>query len=145
MLSYAGMHRLIYHEAGGRLALLLRPESARPMHGASAGAPPGAFWRSSEHYHGAAAAPAGAETAEMMAAMDRMHGEMNSVRMTGDIDRDFTALMIPHHQSAVEMARAYLKSGRDPELRRLSEKLIAAQEAEIRRMRGRAAAAHAGH
>jgi hypothetical protein len=148
MVSYAGMHRLIYHEAGGRLALLLRPESARPMHGASAGAPPGAFWRSSEHYHGGAAAePAAAETAAMMAAMDRMHSEMNSARMTGDIDRDFTTLMIPHHRSAVEMARVYLKSGRDPGLRRLSEKLIASQEAEIRQLRGRAPAraARAGH
>ncbi len=154
MLSYAGMHRLIYHEAGGELAALLRPESARPMHGAS-GAPPGAFWRSSEHYHGSAgkADPGAAATAEMMAAMDRMHAEMNSVQMTGDVDRDFTALMIPHHRSAVEMARAYLQSGRDPELRRLSEAIIASQEAEIRQMRGRrpapgptpAADPHAGH
>lgn len=148
MISYAGMHRLIYHESAGRLALLLRPESAGTMHGAPAGAPPGAFWRSSEHYHGAGAAPA--ETAEMMAAMDKMHAEMNSIRMTGDIDRDFTSLMIPHHRSAVEMARAYLKSGRDPELRRLAGNVIASQEAEIRQMRGRApesaaAVPHAGH
>jgi len=149
MISYAGMHRLIYHEAGGRLAMLLRPESAGPMHGASAGAPPGAFWRSSEHYHGAAgkADPGAAATSAMMTAMDRMHSDMNSVQMTGDIDRDFTALMVPHHQSAVQMARAYLQTGRDPELRRLAENIIASQEAEIRQMRGRApaAGAHAGH
>lgn len=149
MVSYAGMHRLIYHEAGGQLALLLRPESARPMHGAS-GAPPGAFWRSSEHYHGAAgkADPAAAATSALMTAMDRMHSDMNGVQMTGDIDRDFTALMVPHHQSAVEMARVYLESGKDPELRRLSEAIIASQEAEIRLMRGRQAvpaAPHAGH
>jgi hypothetical protein len=150
MISYAGMHRLIYHEAGGPLAMRLRPESNRPMHGAS-GAPPGAFWRGSEHYHGAAgaeAAPAAAATASMMAAMDRMHAEMNSLPMTGDIDRDFTALMVPHHRSAVEMARAYLESGRDPELRRLSESIIASQEAEMRQMRGRhpaPAAPPAGH
>ena len=137
MLSYAGLHRLIYHEASGRLAVLLRPESTRPMHGASSGAPPGAFWRSSEHYHGSAgkADPGAAATSAMMTAMDRMHSEMNAVQMTGDVDRDFTALMIPHHQSAVEMARAYLQSGRDPELRRLSESIIASQEAEIRQMR----------
>jgi hypothetical protein len=148
MISYAGMHRLIYHEAGGQLALLLRPESARPMHGAP-GAPPGAFWRSSEHYHGGTQTTGAAATAAMMGAMDRMHSDMNSVRLTGDVDRDFTALMIPHHRSAVEMARAYLQSGRDPELRRLSESIIASQEAEIRRMRDRhpapAAPPHAGH
>ncbi|HEX8620825.1 MAG TPA: hypothetical protein VF718_02570, partial [Allosphingosinicella sp.] len=50
MVSYAGMHRLIYHEAGGRLASVLRPESARRAY-AGAGVAPGAFWRG-EHYHG---------------------------------------------------------------------------------------------
>lgn len=158
MLSYAGMHRLIYHEAGGQLAMLLRPESTRPTHSAP-GAPPGAFWRSSEHFHGgsdATSAPGAAATSAMMGAMDRMHSDMNSVELTGDIDRDFTALMVPHHQSAVEMARAYLQSGRDPELRRLAESILVSQEAEIRQMRGRhpvpaaarpepAAAPHAGH
>jgi uncharacterized protein (DUF305 family) len=121
------------------------------MHGAS-GAPPGAFWRSSEHYHGGGAAdsaPGAAATAAMMGAMDRMHSEMNSIPLTGDIDRDFVALMVPHHRSAVEMARAYLASGRDPELRRLSESIIASQEAEIRQMRDRRpaapAGAHSGH
>jgi hypothetical protein len=146
MISYAGMHRLIYHVADGRLAMLLRPESAGAMHGAS-GAPPGAFWRSSEHYHAGADAPGAAATAAMMGAMDRMHSDMNTARMTGDIDRDFTSLMIPHHQSAVEMARVYLENGRDPELRSLAQNIIASQEAEIRRMKGRAPAAgtHAGH
>lgn len=55
---------------------------------------------------------------------------------------------VPHHQSAVEMARIYLQSGKDPELRRLSEAIIASQEAEIRLMRGRdpePAAPHVGH
>lgn len=149
MVSYAGMHRLIYHEADGRLAGLLQAQSSRPGHGAP-GAPPGAFWRSSEHYHGGSEPASGsASTAAMMAAMDRMHAEMNSAPMSGDIDRDFTALMIPHHQSAVEMARVYLRSGRDPELRRLSESIIASQEAEIRQMGRRqpppAASPHAGH
>ncbi len=85
----------------------------------------------------------------MMGAMHRMHEATSQIPMTGDVDRDFVALMIPHHQSAVEMARAYLQSGRDPELRRLSENIIASQEAEIDQMRGRApppaASPHAGH
>jgi hypothetical protein len=152
MVSYAGMHRLIYHWSGDRLAGLVRAESSRPAHRA-ASAPPGAFWRSSEHYHGGPEPASGAApTAAMMAAMDRMHAEMNSARMTGDIDRDFTALMIPHHQSAVEMARVYLRSGRDPELRRLAQNVVASQEAEIREMRGGGApaagaapSAHGGH
>jgi uncharacterized protein (DUF305 family) len=89
-------------------------------------------------------------SAEMMNAMHRMHESTNRIPMTGDIDRDFVALMVPHHQSAVEMARVYLQSGRDPELRKMSEAIIASQEAEIRQMlRGKpapsAAAPHAGH
>jgi uncharacterized protein (DUF305 family) len=85
----------------------------------------------------AAAAPPAGPSAAMMGAMHRMHAGVNKTPMTGDVDRDFVALMVPHHQSAVEMARVYLEHGRDPELRRLSENIIASQEAEIRRMRGR--------
>ncbi|HYG48965.1 MAG TPA: DUF305 domain-containing protein [Allosphingosinicella sp.] len=154
MLSYAGLHRLIYHEVGGELATLLRPESARLAH-AGAGVAPGAFWRGNEHYHGgegSARAPGAGATAAMMSAMDRMHGSMNQASITGDIDRDFVALMIPHHRSAVDMARIYLESGRDPELRRLAHHIVATQEAEIRQMGGRdkasaakAPAAPAGH
>ncbi|MGZ8286632.1 MAG: DUF305 domain-containing protein [Allosphingosinicella sp.] len=103
---------------------------------------------------GQAAPPAG-PSGEMVGAMHRMHEAANKVPMTGDIDRDFVALMVPHHQSAVEMARVYLEHGKDPELRRLSENVIASQEAEIRQMNGRGTApagagkaggaAHPGH
>lgn len=92
---------------------------------------------------GQAVAPSG-PSARMMDAMHRMHDSANKIPMTGDIDRDFVALMIPHHQSAVEMARVYLESGRDPELRKMSEAIIASQEAEIRQMRGLPPAAAAG-
>jgi hypothetical protein len=146
MLSYAGLHRLIYSELSGEVAVLLRPESVREARGA--GAAPGAFWRGQEHYHGREGGPA-APTATMMTAMDRMHAAMNEVRISGDVDRDFVALMVPHHQSAVDMARAYMRTGRDPELRRLAARIVAGQEAEIELMRRRGGAAapgsHAGH
>ena len=99
-------------------------------------------------------APPSGPSGEMIGAMHRMHEETNRISMSGDIDRDFVALMIPHHRSAVEMARTYLRHGKDPELRRLSENVIASQEAEIRQMSGRAPAAgttpavansHSGH
>lgn len=146
MVSYSGLHHLIYDRTSGELAALLRPESTRPAH-AAAGAPPGAFWRGQEHYHGregANRAPDAGATAAMMRTMDRMHGAMNEVQVTGNIDRDFVALMVPHHQSAVDMARVYLESGRDPELRRLAEHIIRSQEAEIQQMQGSAHGAAPG-
>jgi uncharacterized protein (DUF305 family) len=69
--------------------------------------------------------------------MDQMHGQMNKAQVSGDPDRDFVALMVPHHQSAVDMAKAYLKSGRDPRLRALAQEIIQSQRAEIAYMRSR--------
>jgi uncharacterized protein (DUF305 family) len=59
------------------------------------------------------------------------------VQVSGDVDRDFVALMAPHHQSAVDMAEAYLKTGRDPKLRHLAQEIIRSQRAEIAFMRSR--------
>ncbi|HYI38976.1 MAG TPA: DUF305 domain-containing protein [Allosphingosinicella sp.] len=92
----------------------------------------------------APSAPPSGPSSELVGAMHRMHETTNALPMTGDIDQDFAALMIPHHRSAVEMARVYLKHGKDPQLRRLSETVIASQEAEIRQLRGRGAASVAG-
>jgi hypothetical protein len=57
------------------------------------------------------------------------------VKPTGDVDRDFVAMMIPHHQGAVEMAKAELKYGHNELLRRLSKEIIANQQQEITVMR----------
>ncbi len=71
---------------------------------------------------------------EFRAANDRMHRDMN-IRFTGDADRDFAAGMIPHHQGAIDMARVVLRHGKDPEMKRLAESIIAAQEAEIAQLK----------
>ena len=73
----------------------------------------------------------------MSAAMDKMHEEMAAPSQTGDPDRDFLAMMIPHHAGAVEMARLVLIYGRDPLVRQLAEEIIAGQQAEIAGMRAR--------
>ncbi len=72
--------------------------------------------------------------AENAAAMDRMMAGM-AVPPTGDIDADFTAMMIPHHQGAIDMAVAYLRHGTNPRLRRLAQEIVVEQQQEIAAMR----------
>jgi len=75
--------------------------------------------------------------AEMRAAMTTMDGAMTRAPMTGDPDRDFLAMMIPHHQGAIDMAKAVLAHGTDPIARRLAQEIVATQQAEIALMNRR--------
>ena len=70
----------------------------------------------------------------LMRSMDRMMKDMH-VKPTGDPDRDFVLMMLPHHQGAVDMARVELQYGKDPTLRKLATDIIAAQEQEIALMK----------
>jgi uncharacterized protein (DUF305 family) len=72
--------------------------------------------------------------AENEAAMTKMMGAME-VKPTGDVDHDFVAMMIPHHQGAVEMAQAELRYGHNEQLRRLAQEIIVTQGQEITVMR----------
>jgi uncharacterized protein (DUF305 family) len=73
---------------------------------------------------------AGSFASLMAQAMGRMHKDM-SIAPSGDPDRDFAAMMIPHHQGAVDMARVELQFGKDPVLRRLTQGIIVEQLQEI--------------
>jgi uncharacterized protein (DUF305 family) len=64
-----------------------------------------------------------------------MHTGMD-IEYSGKADIDFAKGMIPHHQGAVEMAKIELEFGKDPELRKLAEDIIKAQETEIAFMQG---------
>jgi uncharacterized protein (DUF305 family) len=72
--------------------------------------------------------------AQMMQAMNRMDAGMMAAKPTSDPDRDFAAMMIPHHQGAVDMAKVQLIYGRDPVMRRLAQAIIVEQQQEIELM-----------
>ena len=71
--------------------------------------------------------------AENAAAMTKMMVEMG-IRPSGDVDADFVAMMVPHHQGAIEMAQAELRYGRNERLRRMAQEIIVTQQQEIAAM-----------
>lgn len=79
--------------------------------------------------HAAAAADTPATAAYKKAMGGMMEGM--AISYTGNADADFARGMIPHHKGAVEMAKVELEFGKDPELRKLAEDIIKAQETEI--------------
>src|SRR5215467_11798559 len=72
--------------------------------------------------------------AENVSAMTKMMIDM-SIRPSGDVDADFVAMMVPHHQGAIEMAQAALRYGRNEPLRRMAQEIIVTQTQEIAAMR----------
>lgn len=66
--------------------------------------------------------------------MTKMMNDM-TVKPTGDVDRDFVAMMVPHHQGAVDMAQAVLRYGRNEQIRRIAQEIIVDQLQEIAAMR----------
>jgi uncharacterized protein (DUF305 family) len=78
--------------------------------------------------HGAMAGDA------MSAAHQKMMAAMQAIQPTGDTDRDFVLMMIPHHRGAIDMAKAELEQGKDETLRAMAEGIITAQEKEIGEM-----------
>lgn len=99
-------------------------QEGHPHHSAPAGQPP---------------APFVASTAKTFAqliddAMAVMDYGMRAAPTNGAPDHDFVTMMIPHHQGAVDMAKALLLYTRDPELRNLAQGIITEQQNEIRLM-----------
>ncbi|WFU58544.1 DUF305 domain-containing protein [Bradyrhizobium pachyrhizi] len=83
----------------------------------------------------------GAQTAEESAflaendtAMTKMMNDM-AAKPSGDIDRDFVAMMTPHHQGAIDMAVIELRYGKNEQLRRIAQEIIVEQRQEIDAMK----------
>jgi uncharacterized protein (DUF305 family) len=70
----------------------------------------------------------------MAQAMDRMHEEMMAPKPSGDPDRDFLRMMIPHHQGAIDMAKIVLLHTKDVRIRNLAQSIITEQQYEINLM-----------
>ena len=68
------------------------------------------------------------------ASMRKMMADM-MIKPTGNVDHDFVAMMVPHHQGAVDMAKAELNYGHNVQLRRLAQEIVATQQQEITVMR----------
>ena len=68
------------------------------------------------------------------AAMEQMMKAV-AIRPSGDVDRDFVALMVPHHESAIAMAQAELRYGKNETLRRMAQEIVVTQQQEIAAMR----------
>jgi uncharacterized protein (DUF305 family) len=71
---------------------------------------------------------------ENVTAMSKMMVDMG-ITPSGDVDRDFVAMMVPHHQGAIDMAQAELRYGRNEQLRRMAQEIIVTQQQEIAAMR----------
>jgi uncharacterized protein (DUF305 family) len=103
----------------------------------------GAFGQAMHHQHGAKTAAKApvfvASTAKPFAAlmddaMAVMDVGMKRASMNGVSEHDFVAMMIPHHQGAVDMAKALLLYTKDPELRNVAQGIITEQQNEIKVM-----------
>lgn len=87
-----------------------------------------AFAQDSMNGHGMSGMPM---QGPMMKAMEHSDNQMKSMRESGNIDRDFAMMMRAHHQGSIAMAQAELESGKDPEMRRVAQKIINSQKKEI--------------
>lgn len=71
--------------------------------------------------------PSGAESGgshKMMKSMMDGMKEMQSMKMTGDTDRDFAMMMKMHHQKGIEMAQAEIAHGKDEKMKSMARKIV---------------------
>jgi len=97
-------------------------------------APAGAAQQSAAAAMRAASSEEAAFLDSNRSAMTTMMSGM-AIEPTGDVDRDFVHMMVPHHQGAIDMATAVLRYGHDPVVRRVAQEIVVTQQEEIAAMR----------
>ena len=68
---------------------------------------------------------------ELGETMEKMETKMKGMAKTGNADKDFLMMMIPHHESAVDMAKEVMAKGSNAEVKTMAQNIVTAQEAEI--------------
>lgn len=74
----------------------------------------------------------GGPSAQMHAQMMKGMQQMQSMQMSGDMDRDFAMMMRDHHKQGIEMARMQIEHGKDPKMREMAKKTMADQQKEVK-------------
>ncbi len=67
----------------------------------------------------------------MMHSMQDGMKKMESMKLTGDVDKDFAMMMKMHHQQALDMAKIEIAQGKSPEMKKMAKKIVLAQKKEI--------------
>jgi len=65
--------------------------------------------------------------------MRSMPMDMN--KSVTDADEQFIAMMIPHHQQAIDISKIYLQYGKANNMKAMANKIITAQENEIKELK----------
>ncbi len=119
-------NKLIMASAAAVIALTsglhatVQAQTSKPAHGAG---------HSASVTTSAGSTPSGAM--DMKAMMKENNDKMAAMSMTGKPDVDFAMMMRIHHQGAIQMSEAQLKSGKDAEMKKMARKIIADQKKEI--------------
>jgi uncharacterized protein (DUF305 family) len=121
----------------GTSAALAQTPATAPHMSATKGSPtpaqtqPSTMNRKDSMTPGMPGMPGMAAGGDMHGSMMGMMKNMDSMKMTGDTDRDFAMMMKVHHQGAIDMAKMELQSGKDATMRAMAKRIIEAQQKEI--------------
>jgi hypothetical protein len=139
-IEFAAMHHDQRHQGSRPMLRSLKPGFGKAVFGAHlllafAVAPLVSAQEAHQATESAAVTPdESAFLRENEAAMTKMMNDM-AAKPSGDIDRDFVAMMAPHHQGAIDMAVIELRYGKNEQLRRIAQEIIVDQQQEINAMK----------